>query len=141
MANVRRRFDTDQVERWLVHLVALHSLAVGAMLLLAPGWATTFGGWSSVAPLFFPRQAGVFHFVVVVGYLGEYWRYGGVRLLVATKAIAVAFLVTLWLLGETAWSVPFSALGDAAMGLAVALAHRARTTASAPAAASTPRRS
>lgn len=141
MVTLRRRFDAALVERWLVHLVALHSFAVGAMLLLAPGWATSFGGWSGVAPLFFVRQAGVFHFVVVVGYLGEYWSYGGVRLLVATKAIAVLFLAALWLLGESAWSVPLSALGDAAMGLAVAWAHRARTTSSAPAADPTPSRS
>jgi len=130
MTEARVRFDAASVERWLVHLVALHSLAVGTMLLAAPGWATRFGGWDGVDPLFFVRQAGAFHFVVVVGYLGEYWRYGGVRFLVATKALATLFLVAAWLSGESAWSVPFSAAGDAAMGLAVALAHRARTTGS-----------
>lgn len=115
-----------RVESWLVHLVALHSLIVGALLLVAPAWATHFGGWPAASPLFFPRQAGVFHFVVVIGYLNEYWRYGGVRLLVITKAIALLFLGGAWLLGESAWSVPFSALADGAMGVVVALAHRAR---------------
>ena len=130
MSEARGRLDAATIERWLVYLVAVHSAAVGLMLLLAPTWATRFGGWEHVAPLFFTRQAGVFHFVVVVGYLGEYRRYGGVRLLVATKALATLFLSAAWLGGESAWSVPFSAAGDAAMGLAVALAHRARTNAS-----------
>jgi len=141
MTEARVRFDAASVERWLVHLVALHSLAVGAMLLAAPAWAARFGGWDHVAPLFFTRQAGAFHFVVVVGYLGEYWRYGGVRLLVATKAMATLFLAAVWLAGESAWSVPFSAAGDAAMGLAVAFAHRARTSGPSSTAVAPPSRS
>ena len=43
-------------------------------------------------PLFFPRQAGAFHFVVAAVYLVEYFRYRGVLLLVMTKSIAVVFL-------------------------------------------------
>jgi len=132
----RPAFDAARLERWLVHAIALHSLLVGAMLLLAPAWAARFGGFGEAWPLFFPRQAGIFHFVVVVGYLGEYHRHRGVSLLVTTKAIAVLFLGAAWLAGEIAWSVPLSALGDGAMGLAVALAHRARRrSAAAPGAA------
>jgi len=132
----RSELDAARLERWLVHLIALHSLLVGTMLLLAPAWAARFGGFGEASPLFFPRQAGVFHFVVVVGYLGEYHRHRGVALLVTTKAIAVLFLGAAFLAGETAWSVPLSALGDGAMGLAVALVHRARRrSAAAPGAA------
>jgi len=126
MRSARSRLDAARLERWLVHLIALHSLLVGGMLLAAPRWATGFGGWSEVEPLFFTRQAGIFHFVVVVGYLGEYWRHRGVSLLVATKAIAFVFLGVAWLLGESAWSVPLSALADGLMGAAVAWAHQAR---------------
>ncbi len=104
------------------------------MLLCAPGWATEFGGWSGVSHLFFTRQAGVFHFVVVMAYLGEYHRLRGVSLMVATKTIAFLFLVGAWLLGERAWSVPLSGFADGAMGLVVALVHRAAAGAGAPSA-------
>ncbi len=109
----------------LVYLIALHSVLVGGMLLIAPEWAVPFAGWKGATPMFFPRQAGIFHFVVVLGYLGEWRATRTVRLMVATKAIAFAFLMGAWLDGESAWSVPFSGLADGAMGLAVALVHRA----------------
>ena len=113
-------------ERLLVWLIAVHSLAVGAMLLFAPGWSVRFAGWEGAEPLFFPRQAGAFHFVVVFAYLYEHYRMAGVRVLVFTKALAFVFLVGAWLFGEVAWSVPFSGFADGAMGLAAWLAHRSR---------------
>lgn len=114
----------SRIERWLVTLVALHSFAVGVSLLVLTRWGTVLGGWADVEPLFFARQAGLFHIVVAIFYLYEYRRYRGVTLLVLAKSFATVFLTALWLLGESAWSVPMSALGDAAMGLLVALAHR-----------------
>lgn len=109
----------------LVYLISLHSAIVGILLLAFPEWAVRFAGWEGASPYFFPRQAGIFHFVVVLGYLGEWRRHGGVHLMVATKAIAFAFLLGAWLEGESAWSVPFSGFSDGLMGLAVALVHRA----------------
>lgn len=113
-----------RLERWLVVLVAVHSLAVGAMLLLAPGWSVRFAGWSGAEPLFFPRQAGAFHFVVAFGYLHEHLRWRGVTLLVVTKGIALVFLGAAFALGEAAWSVPLSGLADGLMGAAVWAVHR-----------------
>lgn len=113
----------------LVVLVALHSVAISLVLLFAPAWAASFGGWGEASPLFFVRQGGAFHLVVALGYLAELRRYGTVRLLLLAKGLAVAFLGGLWLAGEEAWSVPLSALGDAAMGLAVLWA-QARLTGS-----------
>ena len=113
-----------RLERLAVHLVALHSLAVGFGLLVLTRWGTAFGGWPEVTPLFFARQAGIFHFVVVTGYLLEYRRTGGVTFLLATKAIAVAFLLGMTLLDGGPWMVPVSAAGDALMGVAVWTLHR-----------------
>lgn len=115
----------QQLERIFVWLVALHSLAVGAMLLFAPVWSVAFGGWPGATPLFFPRQAGVFHFVAVLGYLLEYHRSRTVTLMVGTKTIAFVFLLTMWAMGEPAWSVPFSGLADGAMGVVAVYLHRA----------------
>lgn len=108
----------------LVYLVALHTAIVGLMLLAFPEWSVRFAGWEGVSPYFFPRQAGIFHFVVVVGYLGEWRRHRSVDLMVCTKGIAFAFLLGCWLDGESAWSVPFSGIADGLMGLAVVLVHR-----------------
>ena len=100
---------------WVV-LVALHSYVVGAFLLFATEWGSRFGGFGEVSPLFFARQAGIFHFVLATAYLVERFVHGGVVIMVIAKAMAVAFLLATWLLGVHAWSVPLSAAGDAAMG-------------------------
>ena len=82
----------ESLERTLVALIALHSLVVGLFLTFATDWGARFGGFPSPVPLFFPRQAGAFHFVVAGVYLVEYFVYRGVLTLVMTKAIAVVFL-------------------------------------------------
>ena len=67
-------------------------------------------------PLFFPRQAGAFHFVVAGVYLVEYFVYRGVLMLVMTKSIAVVFLGIVTLLCPVPWVVPLSGVGDAPHG-------------------------
>ena len=118
-------------ERWLVVLVALHSVAIGVALLAFPVWSARFGGWGGAGPLFFLRQGGVFHLVVAFGYLFEHRRHGGVTLLVTAKSVACVFLLGTALAGETAWSVPLSGLADGAMGMAALLLHRAVRSAAA----------
>jgi len=115
-----------RLERALVVLIALHSVVVGLFLSFATEWGARFGGFPSPVPLFFPRQAGAFHFVVAGVYLVEYFRYRGVALLVMTKAIAVVFLGLTAALTAVPWVVPLSGLADAGMGLAVLLLRRAR---------------
>lgn len=111
------------LERWIVVFIAVHSAGVGLLLLLAPEWSADFGGWSAAAPLFFTRQAGVFHIVVAFGYSLEYFRFGSVSFLVATKAVAFVFLATAFILGEKAWAVPLSAIVDGLMAVGVAGLH------------------
>lgn len=113
-----------RIERWLVVLIALHSYAVGFFLLFVTRWGAAFGGFGEVTPLFFARQAGIFHFVVATSYLLEYLRYRGVTILLTAKATAVVFLAAMAFAGPGAWSIPLSALGDALMGLAVVLVRR-----------------
>ncbi|HVO52092.1 MAG TPA: hypothetical protein VMV60_13945 [Thermoanaerobaculia bacterium] len=122
-----------RLERLAVHLVALHSVAVGLGLIFLTRWGAALGGWPTVTPLFFARQAGVFHFVVVAGYLLEYHRSGGVTFLLTTKSIAVVFLLTMTALDGGPWLVPASAAADGLMGAAVWLLHRrVRAEAAAP---------
>ena len=117
-------FFWPRAEKWLVVLIAIHSYAVGFFLLFFTRWGADFGGWGEVAPLFFARQAGVFHFVVATGYLNEYFRYRGVSLLLTTKIIAVLFLVSMMMMAEPApWTIALSALADGAMALVAYLVH------------------
>jgi hypothetical protein len=117
--------EASRAERLLVVLIILHSVAVGLALLAVPEWALRFGGWAETGPSFFPRQAGVFHFLLALGYGLEFFRCRTVTLLVAAKATAFVFLsaatVLLW---PPPWIVPFSAATDGLMGLAVVLLHR-----------------
>jgi hypothetical protein len=116
------------IERWLVVLIAIHSAAIGLGALLAPEWGLRFGGFGSATPLFFPRQVGLFHILVAVAYLIEHRRYGGITILLTAKGLAVLFLTTAMLLDDLPWVVPFSAAGDAAMGLAIWFVRRAAET-------------
>jgi len=115
-----------RLEKWLVVLIALHSAAIGIGAVLAPQWGLRFGGFGEASPLFFPRQVGIFHLVVANAYLLEYFRYRGVAILLTTKMVAVLFLGGMLLVDDLPWIVPFSALGDGAMGLAVAWVHLRR---------------
>ena len=115
----------QRVETWLIVLISIHSFVVAFFLMFFTRWGAAFGGWGEVSPLFFARQAGVFHIVVGVGYLHEYFRYRGIAFLLVTKVLAVLFLVSMMMVAEPApWTIPLSALADGAMALAVYLVHR-----------------
>ncbi len=117
--------DPRAIERLLIGLIALHSLAVGAFLLGFTDWSVAFGGWGRAQPRFFAQQAGAFHFVVALGYLYEHFRYGGIGLLVLAKSIAFVFLAATTLAAEElVWTVPLSALGDGLMAIAAVAVHR-----------------
>ncbi|HVN75982.1 MAG TPA: hypothetical protein VMT19_06670 [Thermoanaerobaculaceae bacterium] len=113
-----------RLEWWLVTLIAAHTYAVGVALLAVPGWALRFGGWEAIPPLFFPRQAGVFHLVLGTGYLAEFRRSRGVVLLLTAKACATVFLLGATLLSSVPWFVTFAGVADGLMGASV-LAARA----------------
>jgi hypothetical protein len=117
-----RRRSWRRLETLAVVAVALHSYAVGAMLLFSTEWTLRFAGWGELDALFFPRQSGAFHFVVATAYLLEYFRLRSIMLLVTAKMIAVVFLLVLnpW---RTAWSIPFSGVFDGLMLVGMLLLH------------------
>ena len=113
------------LESWLVIAIAVHSLAIGAILLFFTRWGTTLGGFSDVSPLFFARQGGIFHVVVAAGYLLDFFRYRSVAFLLLAKILAVVFLTGIMVVEPHAsWTVPLSAVGDGGMALAIYLVHR-----------------
>ena len=116
---------TDVHERVLIILIALHSIIIGIMLLVFPEWAVLFAGWQGAEPVFFIRQAGVFHFALAAGYLVEYFRWRSISLLLIAKTIAFVFLIGGTLITDVPWSVWLSGLADGSMALAAFLVHRA----------------
>jgi hypothetical protein len=114
------------LENWLVVLIAFHSAAVGFFLLFLTRWGTAFGGWGEVRPLFFARQAGIFHFVVAAAYLYEWFRYRGIGVLVMAKSFALVFLLAMFWVDGGPWPLPLSALGDGTMGALVLVVDRKR---------------
>ena len=117
-----------RIERLLVLLVALHSYAVGAILLFLPSLPLQWGGWDASAADFFVRQGGAFHVVLATIYLIDYRRRGSVTSLVVAKSMATVFLTAMILIGNDSWLVWLAMIGDAGMGASVyALRRLART--------------
>jgi hypothetical protein len=114
--------------RVIVALIALHSLALGSLLLFAPRFALELTGFGEPAGVFFPTQSGLFLLILAVCYLLALREPVLLVVVLLSKACAVAFLVVhaaflggppvLWL----------AALGDGAM-LTAALAALARAPA------------
>ena len=119
---VGRRPSWRRLETVALLLVTLHSYVVGALLLFFTAWTLGFAGWGDEAGLFFPRQSGAFHMILATAYLWEYFRTGGITLLVMAKATAVVFLIALnpW---STAWSIPFSGILDGLMLVGMLVLH------------------
>ncbi|MEW6338571.1 MAG: hypothetical protein ACOY3Y_08220 [Acidobacteriota bacterium] len=109
------RWTRERLARTYVWLVALHTLAVGCALFLVPDWALRFGGWQVIPSPFFPRQAGIFHFILGIAYLGEMTRHRDVSLMVMAKTFAVVFLLGAWFADGVPWFVPLAGVGDGAM--------------------------
>ena len=108
----------------LVLLVALHTFAIGVALLVLPEWSLRIGGWQTIPPLFFPRQAGIFHLVLGFGYLWELHRYRSIALLLFAKSLAFVFLLVAALVWSAPWFVPFAGFADGLMAAAVWWIHR-----------------
>ena len=131
MAMVNRELLVRRLEPWLVVLIALHTYGIGVALLALPEWSLRVGGGEAIPPLFFPRQAGVFHLVLGTGYLAEYLRLRSVWLLLMAKACGAVFLLAATLLATVPWFVTFAGVVDGLMGLTVLVAHRAGNRAAA----------
>lgn len=116
--------DWSRIERLLIVLIALHTFGVGLALIFFTRAGAALGGWAQVEPLFFARQAGVFHLLLGTAYLIDYVRHRSVLLLLIAKTTAVVFLATITLLDHAPWVAPLSCLADGLMGLAVLIVRR-----------------
>jgi hypothetical protein len=99
----------------LIWAVSVHSLVLGTVLIVAPGWVHRLVGWSDGGPHFFVRQGGVFLLILGGTYLGALRHPPLLWLLVCSKAAAVVFLLAESVGGESPRLVLVAALLDAVM--------------------------
>jgi len=119
---------STQLFKLLFILLAIHSLCVGAGLIILPLSVYTFFGFPEYHGAFFKIQAGIFHIIMGSVYLVtalDPQRFKNfVYLTIAAKFTATLFLLSYYLLAERIWMVLVSGLGDLIMGLAVLLLFR-----------------
>lgn len=105
-----------------LYLLAIHSGAVGLLLIVLPIEAFGFFG-ISVCNRFFPTQAGVFHLMMAVIYMVAARRLGVdtifAELTIGIKLTATAFLLTYYIFKENVPIILMSGIVDFVMGLGV----------------------
>jgi len=84
-------------EKWagiVITLIALHSFILGCVLFAAPGLLLDLFGWDYDGSMFFTRQAGAFLVSLSFGYILALKYREAAFFIVASKIVAVAFLLT-----------------------------------------------
>ena len=109
-----------QVKTLVVGIVAAHSMILGAAMLYWPRQTMNLFGWGYDGPTFFPSQSGVFLLLLGMAYAIGAKRREFARFLVASKAVAVAFLVSQYIQGNAPDVAILAAIADGLMGAAVA---------------------
>ena len=104
-----------------VILIAAHSIILGIILVAAPVQLLSLFGWSIDCHRFFLQQAGVFHILLGVVYLIEFYEYHNVRALLIGKSLAVLFLSIQYIWFVPEFGVLLSDCIDASMALLVAI--------------------
>ena len=116
----------DKLLSTVLGLVAIHSLAMGLILIAQPAALMKFAGFNPDCEHFFPTQGGVFHLLMFVVYLmgaihiEKYHHF--IVFSIFVKAVATFFLIMYCFANEFKWIVFLSGIGDGVMGLMIFLA-------------------
>ena len=109
----------------LLYLIALHSLIVGAVLVVIPFDTLEYFGYHNYHGTFFKVQGGVFHLVMSLVYFLAARDLSRNRILIhltiISKFIATVFLFSYYLFIDRIWMVAASGAGDLLMGILVLL--------------------
>ena len=118
MKNIRY----DLLLKWILWLIAIHSICFGIALVVLPISVIELFGFS-LTEKFFADQGGVFHLVVAVAYI---WAAldleNSFKLIVISctaKFVATVFLISYFIFGSPIFMVIFSGIADFLMGLAI----------------------
>jgi hypothetical protein len=118
MKNIRY----DLLLKWILWLIAIHSICFGIALVVLPISVIEFFGFS-LTEKFFADQGGVFHLVVAVAYI---WAaldlenaFKMIVISCTAKFVATIFLISYFFFGSPIFMVIFSGIADFLMGLAI----------------------
>ena len=109
-----------RVKTAVVALVAAHSIILGLAMLFYPRETMRICGWDYDGPTFFPSQSGVFLLLLGMAYAIGARQRQFARFLVASKAVAVAFLLSHIISGTAPPAALLAAIADGLMGITVA---------------------
>jgi len=117
-----KKFRYDLLLKWILWLVAIHSICFGISLLILPIRFIELFGFH-LTEKFFADQGGVFHLVVAVAYI---WAAldlkNSFKLIVLSctaKYVATIFLLSYFFFVDHKFMVIFSGLADFLMGLTI----------------------
>ena len=110
----------------LMILIAIHSFCVGVGLIIRPAELMQLFGFGTCYERFFPTQGGVFHIVMVVGYLMAAYdvdeNHSLIIFSILVKIMATVFLFIYFIAVEQIWLVLMSGFSDGLMGIAIYVA-------------------
>jgi len=116
----------DKLLSTVLWLVALHSIAIGLVLIAQPALLMKLSGFSPECDRFFPTQGGVFHILMALAYVMGATNIKKYHYLIVfsiiVKAVATLFLMVYFFTIEFKWIVLLSGIGDGIMGLIIFLA-------------------
>jgi hypothetical protein len=117
----------DLLLKWVLWLIAIHSICFGISLVILPIHFIEFFGFR-LAEKFFADQGGVFHLVVAVVYI---WAAldleNSFKLIVISctaKFVATCFLLSYYFFADPIFMVFFSGIADFLMGLAILILYK-----------------
>jgi hypothetical protein len=116
----------SQLLRWILWLIAIHSICYGLALIIFPASFFSFFGFD-LPEKFFADQGGVFHLIISAAYIMAARDLQHSRKLIFlsyfTKFSATVFLISYFLFAGRLWIILFSGILDFLMGLAILLAY------------------
>ena len=117
-----KKFRYDLLLKWILWLVAIHSICFGIALVILPVNIIELFGFR-LTEKFFADQGGVFHLVVAVAYI---WAaldlkksFKLIVLSCTAKYVATIFLLSYFFFADHKFMVIFSGLADFLMGFTI----------------------
>jgi hypothetical protein len=117
-----KKFRYDLLLKWILWLVAIHSICFGISLIILPVSVIEFFGFK-LTEKFFADQGGVFHLVVAVAYI---WAAldleNSFKLIVLSctaKFVATIFLLSYFFFSDPKLMVLLSGIADFLMGFTI----------------------
>lgn len=110
-----KRRRADRLMQAAITFIGLHSILLGAAMLLFPTPMLGLLGFPPATDPFFPSQSGIFLLILGAFYLRALVRPAYVELILCSKAVAVVFLLSSALVRPTPPLIWAAAAGDFSM--------------------------